>query len=110
MIFTMAKKSFTIEVGRTADDATIRHFNYGFDVEFEGVESSVLVGLVTPGEIAEEVDLPKMLKALVRTHGLGEVIYSLVENNDTTEIIKEIYEADDDAVRSWVSDTFSDNE
>ena len=106
----MAKKSFTIEVGRTADDATIRHFNYGFDVEFEGVDSSILVGLVTPGEIAEEVDLPEMLKALVRTHGLGEVIYSLVENNDTTEIIKEIYEADDDAVRSWVSDTFSDNE
>ena len=102
----MAKKSFTIEVGRTADDATIRHFNYGFDVEFEGVDSSILVGLVTPGEIAEEVDLPEMLKALVRTHGLGEVIYSLVENNDTTEIIKEIYEADDDAVRSWVSDTF----
>ena len=106
----MAKKSFTIEVGRTADDATIRHFNYGFDVEFEGVDSSILVGLVTPGEIAEEVDLPEMLKALVRTHGLREVIYSLVENNDTTEIIKEIYEADDDAVRSWVSDTFSDNE
>ncbi len=110
MIFTMAKKSFTIEVGRTADDATIRHFNYGFDVEFEGVESSVLVGLVTPGEIAEEVDLPEMLKALVRTHGLGEVIYSLVENNDTTEIIKEVYGADDDAVRSWVVDTFGSEE
>ncbi len=106
----MAKKSFTIEVGRTADDATIRHFNYGFDVEFEGVESSVLVGLVTPGEIAEEVDLPEMLKALVRTHGLGEVIYSLVENNDTTEIIKEVYGADDDAVRSWVVDTFGSEE
>ena len=106
----MAKKSFTIEVGRTADDATIRHFNYGFDVEFEGVDSSILVGLVTPGEIAEEVDLPEMLKALVRTHGLGEVIYSLVENNDTTEIIKEIYEADDDAVRSWVVDTFGSEE
>ena len=110
MIFTMAKKSFTIEVGRTADDATIRHFNYGFDVEFEGVESSVLVGLVTPGEIAEEVELPEMLKALVRTHGLGEVIYSLVENNDTTEIIKEVYGADDDAVRSWVVDTFGSEE
>ena len=106
----MAKKSFTIEVGRTADDATIRHFNYGFDVEFEGVDSSVLVGLVTPGEIAEEVDLPEMLKALVRTHGLGEVIYSLVENNDTTEIIKEVYGADDDAVRSWVVDTFGSEE
>ena len=110
MIFTMAKKSFTIEVGRTADDATIRHFNYGFDVEFEGVDSSILVGLVTPGEIAEEVDLPEMLKALVRTHGLGEVIYSLVENNDTTEIIKEVYGADDDAVRSWVVDTFGSEE
>jgi len=106
----MAKKSFTIEVGRTADDATIRHFNYGFDVEFEGVDSSILVGLVTPGEIAEEVDLPEMLKALVRTHGLGEVIYSLVENNDTTEIIKEVYGADDDAVRSWVVDTFGSEE
>ena len=106
----MAKKSFTIEVGRTADDATIRHFKYGFDVEFEGVESSILVGLVTPEEIAEEVDLPEMLKALVRTHGLGEVIYSLVENNDTTEIIKEVYGADDDAVRSWVVDTFGSEE
>ena len=106
----MAKKSFTIEVGRTADDATIRHFNYGFDVEFEGVDSSILVGLVTPEEVAEEVDLSEMLKALVKTHGLGEVIYVLVENNDTTEIIKEVYEADDDAVRSWAVDTFSQEE
>ncbi len=106
----MAKKNFTIEVGRTANDATIRHFNYGFDVEFEGVDSSILVGLVTPDEIAEEVDLSEMLKALVKHHGLGEVIYSLVENNDTTEIIKEIYEADDDAVRSWVVDTFGSEE
>jgi len=106
----MAKKSFTIEVGRTADDATIRHFNYGFDVEFEGVDSSILVGLVTPEEVAEEVDLSEMLKALVKTHGLGEVIYVLVENNDTTEIIKEVYGADDDAVRSWVVDTFGSEE
>jgi len=106
----MAKKSFTIEVGRTADDATIRHFNYGFDVEFEGVDSSILVGLVTPDEIAEEVDLSEMLKALVKHHGLGEVICELVEGNKTEDILNHVYEYDDDTARDWAVATFSPEE
>lgn len=108
----MAKKDFQIEVGkdRFAKDARIVHQPYGMDIYLDGVDSETLIELVTPDEIAEEVILEDILKALIKKHGLGEVIYTLVENNDTTEIIKEVYGADDDAVRSWVSDTFSDNE
>jgi len=109
----MAKKDFEIQVGggrRFAADATIRYMSYGMSIDLIDVESEDLISLVTPEEIAKEVDLSEMLKALIKTHGLGEVIYSLVENNDTTEIIKEVYGADDDAVRSWVVDTFGSEE
>ena len=108
----MAQKEFTIEVGKGmfAKDAKIVHQPYGMDITLDAVESEDLIALVTPEEIAKDVNLEDLLQALIKTHGLGEVIYVLVENNDTTEIIKEVYEADDDAVRSWVSDTFSDNE
>ena len=103
----MAKKSFTIEVGRTADDATIRHFNYGFDVEFEGVDSSILVGLVTPGEIAEEVDLGELLVALVAKHGLNQLLYELMDSSETTAILDIVYDADDDITRTWAIDKFA---
>ncbi len=104
----MAINDLTIEVGKGmfAKSATYD----GDRIELRGVDSSDIVALATPEEIAEEVNLIEILQALVKKHGLGEVIYTLVENNDTTEIIKEVYGADDDAVRSWVSDTFSDDE
>jgi len=109
----MAKKDFEIQVGggsRFAADATIRYMSYGMSIDLVDVESEDIVSLVTPEEIAERVDLSDMLKALVKANGLGELIYALVENNDTTEIIKEVYGADDDAVRSWVVDTFGSEE
>ena len=107
----MAKKSFTIEVGRTASDATIRHFSYGFDVAFEGIDSSILVGLVTLDEIAEEVDLGELLIALVAKHGLNQLLYELMDNSETTAILDIVYDADDDTTRTWAIDKFaSDNE
>lgn len=108
----MAKKELVFETGKggNASGVTVTDEGLGMRVYISGVDSEDIVSLVTPEEIAKEVDLSEILKALVKTHGLGEVIYVLVENNDTTEIIKEVYGADDNAVRNWVSDTFSDNE
>lgn len=108
----MAQKEFTIEVGkgRFAEDAAITQQHYGMDIKLTGVDPADLVAILSPDEIAAEESLTDLLKALVKIHGLGEVIYSLVENNDTTEIIKEVYEADDDAVRNWAVDTFSQEE
>ena len=109
----MAQKDFEIQLGggnSFASDVTIRYMSYGMSIDVIGAESEDIIALVTPEEIAKEVDLSEMLKALIKTHGLGEFIYALVENNDTTEIIKEVYGADDDAVRCWVVDTFGSEE
>ena len=112
MIFTMAKKELVFETGKggNSDGITTTDTGFGMRVYVSGVSHEDLIEFVTPEEIAEEANLGELLKALVKKHGLGEVIYVLVENNDTTEIIKEVYGADDDAVRSWVVDTFGSEE
>lgn len=109
----MAQKEFTIKVGRggNAEDATVTFHGTQMHVFVEGMPAEELLELVTPEEIAEEANLGELLKALVKKHGLGEVICELVEGNKIEDILNHVYEADDDVVRTWSYDKFaSDNE
>ena len=70
---------FCVGSGQIADDATIRHAHYGMTIELEGVYPSDVVELLTADEIAEGVDVGDMIAALVKRHGLGEVVAQLVD-------------------------------
>lgn len=87
-----------------AKDATITHQHYGMDIELEGVDPDDVVNLLTPGEIANVVDLDDMLSALVAKHGIGEVVYALHYICEKPEIITHLYECDPAAVDLFISE------
>ncbi len=110
----MALRDFTFEVGyrKVASDAELRYQSYGMEIEIKGVDPDDIVNLLTDDEIANQVNLTDMLKALISRHSLTEVVSELIEipGVEVSEVMDTIYNYADDEVRDWVTDHLGDNE
>ena len=97
---------FGVGSGQIANDVTIRNTHYGMTIELEGVYPSDVAELLTADEIAEGVAVGDMIAALVKRHGLGEVVAQLVDvpGAGAQNVLSEIDDyVDDSEIDQWIA-------
>lgn len=105
-----SKKDYTIEVGsgKFAKDCTINNMFYGMQIELMGVDPDAVCDLLSADEVVDSMKCSDLLKALVKRHGLGEVLAELTDAASAESIVKELYEIDSAAVIQCVADNVSE--